>query len=154
MNKIKLLTFLVGALLLLNFGILTFLFLSGPNGRKHEPREIVIHELHFDKAQISDYDKLISVHKEKIKNLNDAIKKCKNELYSKLKTAQNKSVTDSLLLKIEQFQSKIERIHYSHFLDIKKLCKPNQLEDYNELTTKLSEMFQSKQQKQRPESER
>ena len=154
MSKTKLLTFSVIALLLLNFGILAFLFLSGPNKRNHEPREVIIHELHFDKNQIVDYDKLISVHKEKIKNLNDSIKNCKNELYSKLKTAQNKSVNDSLFIKIAHFQAQIEQTHYNHFLDIKKLCKPNQLEDYNELTTKLSEMFQGKQQKQRPERER
>ncbi|MEC4003482.1 hypothetical protein OX283_002330 [Flavobacterium sp. SUN052] len=154
MNKTKLLTFSVIALLLLNFGILAFLFLSGPNGRKHTPREVVIHKLHFDTNQIADYDKLITVHKEKIKSLNDSIKNCKNELYSQLKTTENKSVTDGLFLKIAQFQSQIEQTHFNHFLDIKKLCKPNQFKDYNELTTKLSEMFQSKQHRQRPERER
>lgn len=147
MNKIKLLTFSVVALLLLNFGILGFLFLSGPNQRKHEPREVVIHELHFDATQIANYDKLISVHKDQIKNLNDAIRNCKNVLYSQLKTPQNKTITDSLFMKIAHFQAQIEQTHYNHFLDIKKLCKTDQLEDYNQLTTKLSEMFQSKQQK-------
>lgn len=147
MNKIKLLTFSVVALLLLNFGILGFLFLSGPNQRKHEPREVVIHELHFDGNQIANYDKLIAVHKMTIQNLNDSIRNCKNELYSQLKSSQNKAITESLFMKIAHFQAQIEQTHYNHFLDIKKLCKTDQLEDYNQLTTKLSEMFQGKQQK-------
>lgn len=147
MNKIKFLTFSVVALLLLNFGILTFLFFSASNDRKHEPRAIIIHELQFDASQIANYDMLIRIHKDKIKNLNDAIKICKNELYNQLKKHQNKLIIDSLFSKIASYQSQIEQTHYSHFLDIRKICKPTQLQDYNLLTSKLSKIFQGKKNK-------
>ena len=68
MNKTKLLSVAVIALLVLNFGILGFLFLSKkhePNGRKM-PREIVIEKLHFDENQIVEYEKIIKqshIHK-------------------------------------------------------------------------------------------
>ncbi len=58
MNKTKLLSFAVIALLLLNFGILGSLLLSkdkdGPKG-KRMPREIVIEKLHFDDNQVIEY---------------------------------------------------------------------------------------------------
>ena len=69
MDKIKLLTFSVIALLLLNLGTLGFLFLTNPNENhphgdrnfkgRPEPKEIIIEKLNFDSKQISEYEKLI-----------------------------------------------------------------------------------------------
>ena len=158
MNKTKLLTSLVFALLLLNLGILIFMFLNGQktergNKREHNPKEFIIHKLKFDLNQIVDYDKIITVHHETILKLDDSLKIYKNKLYSQLKTTENKPITDSLILKIIQFQTQIEHTHYNHFLDIKKICKPDQMEDYNQLTDELSKMFSNKPPKKERERE-
>jgi protein CpxP len=46
-----------------------------------------------------------------------------------------------LFLQIASNQTGIERLHYNHFIDIKKLCIPEQLEDYNALTIELAQIF-------------
>ena len=145
MNKTKVLGFAVIALLVLNFGILAFLFLSknddGPRGRKM-PREIVIEKLHFDENQIEAYDKTIKIHQEDIRNLDDSIRSTKNELYQLMNSDTIDSVQkDSLFLKLANYQKQIETTHFNHFLEIKKLCKKEQLSDYENLTEELSKLF-------------
>lgn len=145
MNKTKVLVFAVIALVTLNFGILGFLFLSknndGPRGRKM-PREIVIEKLHFDKNQIEAYDKTIKIHQEDIRNLDDSIRSTKNELYQLLNSDTIDSVQkNSLFLKLANYQKQIETTHFNHFLEIKKLCKKEQLSDYKNLTEELSKLF-------------
>lgn len=147
MNKTKLLSVAVITLLVLNFGILGFLFLSkkhGPNGRKM-PREIVIEILHFDENQIVEYEKIIKEHQNAIRNLDDSIRKTKNELYQLLNEEKiNSAQKDSLYLKLANYQKQIETTHFNHFLEIKKLCKKEQLADYKNLTEELSKIFSHK----------
>lgn len=144
MNKTKLLSVAVIALLVLNFGILGFLFLSKkhkPNERKM-PREIVIEKLHFDENQIVEYEKIIEEHQKAIRNLDDSIRKTKNELYQLLNEEKiNSAQKDSLYLKLANYQKQIETTHFNHFLEIKKLCKKEQLADYKNLTEELSKIF-------------
>ena len=148
MNKTKVLGFAVIALLVLNFGILAFLFLSknedGPRGRKM-PREIIIEKLHFDKNQIDAYDKTIKIHQETIRELDDSIRNTRNELYKLLNSETiDSSKRDSLYLKFAGFQKQIETTHFNHFVEIKKLCKKEQLTDFNNLTEELSKIFNNR----------
>jgi len=145
MNKTKVLGFAVIALLVLNFGILAFLFLSknedGPRGRKM-PREIIIEKLHFDKNQIDAYDKTIKIHQETIRELDNSIRTAKNDLYQLLNSENINSVQkESIFLKLANYQKQIETTHFNHFLEIKKLCKKEQLSDYENLTEELSKLF-------------
>jgi len=145
MNKTKVLGFAVIALLVLNFGILSFLFFSknedGPRGRKM-PREIIIEKLHFDENQIVEYDKTIKIHQENIRNLDDSIKSAKNELYQLLNSDTIDSVKkESLYLKLADLQKQIETTHFNHFIEIKNLCKKEQLSDYENLTEELIKLF-------------
>ena len=110
----------------------------------HSPKSIVVDKLHFDKEQVVKYDELIKQHSESISEIDNKIIALKNSLYKNLSNLENKEVTDSLFLQIASNQTAIERLHYDHFLDIKKLCKPEQLEDYNALTNELAEIFGTK----------
>lgn len=145
MNKIKLLSFSVTALLLLNFGILGFLFLSKNRAGFQErkmPREIIIERLHFNDTQIVDYDKAIKMHQENIRNLDDSIRKTKNALYQLLNADTiHVAQKDSLYIKLASYQKQIETTHFNHFLEIKALCSKEQLSDYTALTEELSKMF-------------
>lgn len=142
MNKIKVLTIAVIALFVINMVTLSFLFFNDKkNDSKKEPKEIIIHKLGFNKNQISEYEILIKKHKANISRLDNQIKDSKNKLYQQLNLPDNQVVTDSILKNLNLYKSEIERVHYTHFLDIKKLCKPNQLDNYNELTQELSKIF-------------
>jgi periplasmic protein CpxP/Spy len=142
MNKTKLLSISVIALLLLNFGILGFGFLS--KDRKM-PREIVIEKLHFDENQIAQYDKTIKNHQKAIRTIDDSIRTTRNELYQLLNSDTiDSSKRDRLYLKFAEYQKQIETTHFNHFLEIKSICKKEQLADFNHLTDELSKIFNNR----------
>lgn len=144
MTKSKLLTFAVIALFLINIITLSFLFFKGPRpeGRQRpNPSEVVIHELDFDEQQIAAYKKLIDEHEIKINSLDQKIKETKNKLYLELASQENESKKDSILSLLNTYKLDVEQTHYKHFLDIKKLCKPEQLDNYNQLILELSRIF-------------
>ena len=150
MEKTKLLTIAVIGLLVINFGTLGFLLLNGkghrpPQEGRQKPKEIIIEKLHFDEAQQKDYAKLIKWHHGEITRLDDQIRQTKNELYSQLNQAEtNVKTKDSLVSLLAGYQKQIEETHFKHFEDIKKLCRQNQMEDFNVLTEELSKIFAPK----------
>lgn len=148
MNKNRLLIFLIAGLLISN--ILLVIFMMKGRGPGHHgppphhrggPRELIIERLHFDEAQMEQFEKLIHEHRKNVNAEDESLLNIKNTLYNNLKSEENKEVTDSLINEMVTIQNKIEHIHYSHFGDIKKLCKPEQMKDFNELATELSRLF-------------
>jgi hypothetical protein len=151
MEKTKLLTITVIGLLLLNFATIGFLFLNGPKGNRpphldrQEPQAVIIEKLHFDANQQKEYDKLIQWHRAKINQFDDSIRQTKNALYSGLSEKEiNIKTKDSLITLLNSYQKQIEETHFKHFEDIKKLCQPNQQEDFKMLTEELAKIFAPK----------
>ncbi len=148
MTKLKLLTIAVIGLLVMNLGIIAFLFLrkpplppdGGASFGKEGPKKKIIELLHFDSKQVKHYEELIQQHQASIKSLRDEIQETKSVLYSALKE-ENSARKDSLTNQLGALQVKIERVHYNHFMEIKKLCKPEQLEYFNTLTGELADFF-------------
>lgn len=149
MNKIKVLTYLVVALFVVNLSMIVFFILHKPENfimRKAEPKKIIIEKLHFDKQQQEQYFKLIEKHKNKISNLEQDIFQTKGVLYGQLsQTNPNLMVKDSLLTRLSDLQKQVEITHFEHFKEIKKLCiNKGQQEDFKELTAELSSLFSAK----------
>lgn len=157
MEKTKLLTIAVIGLLVINLGTLGFLLLNGKghrqsHGGRPEPKEIIIEKLHFDAAQQKEYAKLIQWHRGEITRLDDNIREAKNNLYSQLNEPEvNIKTRDSLISLINSNQKQIEETHFRHFEDIKKMCRKDQMENFNALTEELSRIFAPK--PHRPEHE-
>ncbi len=145
MDKIKLLTFTVIALLFLNLGTLAFLVLAKPNVRNEmppQPKEIIIEKLHFDKKQQQDFDNLIQWHRSTINGIEDKMRQAKNQLYLQLlKSNVDSAAKDSLINVLANYQKDIEQTHFTHFQGIKKLCRHDQLQNYYDLTQELSKIF-------------
>lgn len=155
MEKTKLLTIAVIGLLLLNLAILGFLFLNGPKGHhppmdgphmgRPKPREIIIEKLHFDANQQKEYDKIIEWHQATIGKLDQNIRQSKKELYSLLMQPEvNLKTKDSLIALLNGYQKQVEETHFKHFEDIKKLCRQDQMEYFNDLTEELARIFAPK----------
>jgi hypothetical protein len=145
MNKNKLLIISVVVLVLLNITLIIVLILGNsprpPHMQEHQnPQEIIIEKLHFDELQINAYNELIAEHRELIGNKEHEMRIAKEALYHSL-SSDNQDEKDELIAKINILQKDFEEIHYNHFLEIKKLCKPEQIQDYNELTNELAKIF-------------
>jgi hypothetical protein len=141
MNRTRLISFIAIGLLITNLLMVGFIFLNKPQHPMHDgPKKIIAERLHFDAQQISDYDKLIVTHQRNINAKDSLIRQTKNELYGCI-SSNNVTLKDSLENKLGQLQIEIEEINYNHFLDIKKLCKENQLTYYNDLVKDLAQLF-------------
>ena len=149
MNKSKILSLLVIVMLIINIGIISyFVFMNKENSISHQkrmPREIVIEKLSFNQEQIAAYDVTIKRHQNAIRTLDDSIRNKKNQLYSRLKNnASEIDKNDSLVIELGNYQKQIETTHFNHFIEIKNICKPEQLDDFNSLTSELSKIFSGK----------
>lgn len=157
MGKIKLLKISVILLVLLNVCVIVFMMMTNKSSMHHfnnneeprgmgkfrpEPKEIIIEKLNFDNTQIEQYKKLIHWHRNQISSLEDSIYMSKNELYMMLsKDEINIKKRDSLIKKLGQYQFEIETVHFKHFQDIKSICHKSQLDDFNDLTMNLAQLF-------------
>jgi periplasmic protein CpxP/Spy len=145
MNKIRFLTIVSIVLLLSNLAMIGFVLLRKQPLHDRGPRDVIIEKLHFDAQQIAAYDTLISAHRKTIRSQNDEILNLKKNLYHTLNLQGSTLVKDSLLLKISQSQATIEQTHYTHFEDIRSLCKENQRQDFEVFTKELTDYFGSTQ---------
>lgn len=151
MSKEKLLTIAVIGLLLINVCTVGFFFFAKPPQQpggpppfgKMEPKNQIVESLEFNEQQVADYEKLIAQHRQTIRELNDRIQETKSSLYRSL-ASENNAVKDSLINTLGSLQMQIETTHYNHFKDIKALCKPEQLDSFNDLTGQLAHFFSAK----------
>jgi periplasmic protein CpxP/Spy len=142
MNKNKLIRIVAIVLLLTNIALLSFILLMKPKHPRGEgPRNIIIEKLHFDRNQILKYDKLIFVHRAKIKKKEKEIIEIKNSLYLQLLEENNHLTIDSLQNRIGFVQTEIENIHYRHFEEIHQLCNNDQEKYYAELVKEIAKLF-------------
>lgn len=143
MNKLKFYQFLTVALLIGNLVLLSFLFFGKKkNGRGLSPKKIVSERLNLTKSQQAEYEKLIKNHQQDIGAESQKIAELKNNLYATLSAdTQSVVLTDSLLSLIAIQKLTIEKIHYAHFLDIKKLCTPEQLPAFEALSQDIAKIF-------------
>jgi len=146
MNKLKLLTYSVIGLLMLNVGIICFLFFSRPNRNPEQnnrsPKEIIIEKLQFDANQIVKYESIIKIYRDQVDSLDIRNKEIKSELYSQLKSSVvNNAIKDSIINLFSENQKRIELAHFKHFQDIKSICNASQLKNFNILTEELGKMF-------------
>lgn len=146
MNKNKLLIFIIAGLLVSNILLVVFMMKGRPHGghgpdHRPMPREIIIERLHFDANQVKRYDTLIKKHRSDINGYQETLMSLKNNLYTNLKSKTDKPTIYFSIDAIAKVQSEIEHVHYAHFEDIKALCKPDQLGDFNKLVEELARLF-------------
>ena len=156
MSKLKWLSTAAIGLLLINLCLVLFLFLGKPphaqEGRRpyeQGPKNKIIDMLRFDKDQVEKYENLIKQHRTSVRLLEEGIREVKSKLYLTL-NEKGSGAKDSLVNQLGDLQMQIENVHYNHFLEIKRLCKPNQQAYFTELTGNLVEFFHPEKQGHTP----
>ena len=156
MSKLKWLSTAAIGLLLINLCLVLFLFFGNPphaqEGRRpfeQGPKNKIIDMLRFDKDQVEKYENLIKQHRTSVRLLEEGIREVKSKLYLTL-NEKGSGAKDSLVNQLGDLQMQIENVHYNHFLEIKRLCKPNQQAYFTELTGNLVEFFHPEKQGHTP----
>lgn len=148
MNKTKFLTTALVVLVLLNLGTLTFiLFGQPPHPPKQDPRSVIIERLHLDQKQIEQYQLLIEQHQRQTNRIAKQIADDKNELFRLLET-DDTLMRHSLLDHLGHLHRQMDVVNVDHFLEIKKMCTPDQLLLFNDLTKELASLFERAPRKQ------
>ncbi len=143
--------FSVIILVFLNLTTLTLLWIGRPELKAphREPRNpieqqnrvqrLLKKELGFDQIQTEYYLKLRREHREKMQQLSGEIRQLKRQMFDEvLQDNPQPFLSDSLLRLAQDKQAIIEQLTFQHFLDLKKLCKPQQ---QGKLKLLMKEMF-------------
>ncbi|MGE0560755.1 MAG: hypothetical protein AB7O47_02980 [Flavobacteriales bacterium] len=143
MNKNKFQILIIIALVISNLLMLAFIGFSNKPNRFHPegPKNIIIERLEFNDDQVKEYETMIKKHQASILKKDKEIILLKNNLYSTLQQDFNPILVDSLTKNLAQVQKEIEDIHYHHFLEIKKICKDDQLDKFSDLANELAKIF-------------
>ncbi len=154
MKKETLLTIAVFALLVLNFGILGFLFFRHPHpppGMGAGPLDRrIVEKLHLDKDQEQKFEQLKSAHHAQMIALDEAYRGALGDYFALLK---NDTIIpgqrDSLQAVLSRIQQQKASVTFQHFSDLKGLCTPEQKTNFNALLPELMQVILPR--KERPE---
>ncbi len=137
-------------LVIMNIGTLLMLWIGkpshpsrqrGPIPPKHEKsriEQLLKVELGFNVSQIRKYLKMRQEHRRTTQQLNDEIRQVKKAMFDEvLQDNAKEELSDSLLTLAQEKQAKLEQLTFQHFLDLKKLCKPEQQEHLKFLMNQL-----------------
>lgn len=136
MNKEKLLSILVILLIVLNLGIVAFLFKTRP---PHPPElwRMVVNELHFNAQQEEQYQAVREKHRERMNAIEEEFASVLEQYMNQLKEAPNPAIEDTLLNKLAELEKEKAAITLAHFRDVKGLCHPEQLDAFDQLIPQL-----------------
>jgi len=129
------------ALLLLNLGWVAFFLLRHTPPRHGDTlKKTVIERLHFDAGQAAAYEQLIEEHRRGVRAKEQEMRAARQRLYSVLQ-GSDLSEKDTLIQRIGLIQTEIEQIHFNHFQEVKKLCRPGQIADFQMLAADLARLL-------------
>ena len=117
---------------------------GGRDGQGGGPRNEIIDRLHFDAAQVTQYDSLIVTHRKMVGEKEKEIQGLRTSLFMGVSDGIDSKLKDSWIRQIGVLHADIQQIHYAHFLDIQKICKQEQHDDFALLTKDLSKMFRGR----------
>jgi protein CpxP len=138
MNKTKFLTILVLLLLVLN-AVTLFFLLGKKDGHKNKPggngrpySEYLTKQLNLDTIQVAQLKDLRDKHKQELGVLWKEDRELQEAKFVLLKEGSSDSLKlDSLLTLIVANKKKFELAFHNHFLQIRALCRPEQVELFN-----------------------
>jgi periplasmic protein CpxP/Spy len=137
MNKTKFLTILVLLLLVLN-AVTLFFLLGKKDGPKNKPgggrpySEYLTKQLNLDSMQVAQLRVLRDKHKEELGNLWKEDRELQEAKFVLLKEGSTDSVKlDSIVTLIVANKKKFELAFHNHFMQIRALCRPDQVELFN-----------------------
>ncbi|MCX8524097.1 hypothetical protein OF897_09180 [Chryseobacterium formosus] len=139
MSKNSFYIFIIIGLLASNLLLAVFIFMKKPPHHSG-PRDLIIERLHFNENQVRKYDDLIVQHRMQIREKEHEMIGLKTQYYSLLKNSSQEN-RDSLVQQIGKVSMETEKINFKHFQDIKRICHPNQIKNFDDLIDEFESLF-------------
>ena len=148
MEKSRFLKIVIIALLVLNLGTLSFLFINHLHGKGHHgpphdqegPARFIIEKLGFDEKQQAAFNDLKREHQGQMRMMEDSIKMQRDQL-PELITSGNDAKADSVATAIGRCQKQIERYTYQHFVKVYALCNDQQKDKFKDIIGEILHMM-------------
>ncbi len=147
MRKDKLLMVIILVLVLLNTTTLVIMWVNKPPFPPHRPKherpdKIIIKRLELDEAQQKQFDKLKKAHRSQIVKLEQQSRELHQKYFALLEEDEvNDSIADAYEKQLATVTERKEEITFSHFRDLKNICKPEQIELFNNFIGELSKLL-------------
>ena len=133
--------FLIVLLLMLNFGMLAFLFVSShhpPFGEAYSPGQLIIHTLNFTNEQKDKFETMRFNHRSAMNKLDDKNRELARQYFLLLTASPiDTAKKDSLEKMIQLTETKKADITFNHFQEIKSMLNNEQQAKFDELIPRL-----------------
>jgi len=139
MTKNRFYIFIIIGLLISNILLVAFVLSRRPPHHSG-PRDLIIERLHFNEKQVQQYDALIQKHRTQITEKEHRMMNLKTQYYSLLKNNSQKD-GDSLVRQIGRISVETEKINFRHFQEIRKICYPGQIKNFDRLIEDFESLF-------------
>ena len=140
-NSNKILTLVIGLLLVSNIVLVYFLVSGGnkpPKKDRPDPTEVMIKEVGMDKEQSAIHKQMKDNHFKAVRPLYDSLRTAKATYFGLVKdTTISESTAKIYRDKIAAWQGTIDSMTFAHFRKMRSLLKPEQQVKYDEFVQKL-----------------
>lgn len=142
MNKSKLYGGIAIGLLIINLALIGFMLTRAKQKGQNRPnpKEVVIKKLDFDAEQSAAFEKVIESHRSVMNAKEEEARELKVQLNNLLKSG-DVTTADSIATAIAAKHKEIQLEFFNHFLEVKKICKPDQMEKYDVFVDELNTIF-------------
>jgi len=124
---------IIWALVIINIGLITFIFLPH---RPHE-RPRIVNILNIEDARASDINRKELIHFNKKKKMMDKSRNLRAKLLLSFENELPESQADSILQLISANQYELDKMTYLFFKDIKSQCSEKERKKLNGFFTKV-----------------
>lgn len=135
MENTRFLKIAVLLLLLLNIGTLTFMWIRRPPppGGGPGPFNYLVRATGMDDLQREAYARLRDAHHSSMERLHDKATKLRQEMFGLLSANnQNDPAVGQLADSIAAVRKEEELVTFRHFQEVRKLCRPDQQQKFDE----------------------
>jgi len=131
-------------LLLLNFGILGYLWMGKQDARHMgpppPPDRMIIERLHLDDKQQEQFEGFRDEHHSQMVTLQEQSAELHKELFALLKApGVNEQAKDSMMGLLQQNSHKKEEITFEHFQKLRAILTPQQQTEFDSFVEEISE---------------
>ena len=143
MNKVKVLTILVGILFVLNLGLMYMSFFGlksdnkgpGPGFGQENADLFIKSRFGFDEDQMKSFKESKSTHGKSLRPVNKQLQELSRSYY--LSYDKDNEIQDSILSEIQKLDVEIYKINSRHFAEVALICTEKQKPELNNFIRSL-----------------